>query len=142
MPSNRPSPPAMPSTGVIVFIGPRPTMTYVFEVVAQLHSGAGPVVVKARGQAIAKAVDVVEVVRNKFLAGQVALGPIRIETERLTNRSGRDTNVSSISIPIERTTSTAGAPGTASAPASPEGGRGPTSPPDSPRSAGAPGSPG
>ena len=138
MPTPRPPPPA--SSGVIVFIGPRPTMTYVFEVVAQLHSGAGPVVVKARGQAIAKAVDVVEVVRNKFLTGQVALGTIRIETERLTNRSGRDTNVSSIAIPIERTAPSA--PGGPSAPASPVGATGPTSPPGNPRTAGAPGSAG
>ena len=114
-------------------------MTYVFEVVAQLHSGAGPVVVKARGLAIAKAVDVVEVVRNKFLVGQVALGPIRIETERLTNRSGREMNVSSIAIPLERTGT---APAAASPPIEggrPDGARRPRSPPDNPPPAGAPG---
>jgi archaea-specific DNA-binding protein len=89
--------------GIIVFIGLKPTMTYVFQVVTQLNSGAGPVVVKARGNAIAKAVDVVEVVRRRFLQGQVDIGPIAIDTERLTNRDGRDANVSSISIPVTRT---------------------------------------
>jgi archaea-specific DNA-binding protein len=89
--------------GATVFIGLKPTMTYVFQVVTQLNSGAGPVVVKARGNAIAKAVDVVEVVRRRFLEGQVELGPIAIGTERLTNRDGRDANVSSISIPLTRT---------------------------------------
>ncbi len=92
-----------PDAGVTVFIGLKPTMTYVFQVVSQLNSGAGPVVVKARGNAIAKAVDVVEVVRRRFLAGQVEVGPIRIDTERLTNRDGRDANVSSIAIPVTRT---------------------------------------
>jgi DNA-binding protein len=89
--------------GPIVFIGLKPTMTYVFQVVTQLNSGAGPVVVKARGNAIGKAVDVAEVVRHRFLEGQVEVGPISIETERLTNREGREANVSSIAISLTRT---------------------------------------
>ena len=89
--------------GSTVFIGQKPTMTYVFQVVTQLNAGAGPVVVKARGNAIGKAVDVVEVVRRRFLEGQVAVGPIAIDTERLVNREGRDANVSSIAIPLTRT---------------------------------------
>ncbi len=89
--------------GPVVFIGLKPTMTYVFQVVTQLNSGAGPVVVKARGNAIGKAVDVVEVVRRRFLEGQVEVGAITIDTERLTNRDGREANVSSIAIPLTRT---------------------------------------
>ncbi len=96
--------------GSTVFIGQKPTMTYVFEVVTQLHSGAGPVLVKARGNAIARAVDVVEVVRRRFLEGQVDVGPISIGTERLTNKDGRDANVSSITIPLTRTGAAAAAP--------------------------------
>lgn len=91
------------SDGSTVFIGLKPTMTYVFQVVTQLNAGAGPVVVKARGNAIGKAVDVAEVVRRRFLEGQVDVGPITIDTERLTNREGRDANVSSIAIPLTRT---------------------------------------
>lgn len=90
--------------GTTVFIGTKPTMTYVFQVVAQLNSGAAPVVVRARGNAIGKAVDVAEVVRRRFLEGQVAVGAIVIDTERLVNREGRDANVSSIAIPLSRTT--------------------------------------
>ncbi|HYK92498.1 MAG TPA: DNA-binding protein Alba [Thermoplasmata archaeon] len=89
--------------GVTVYIGTKPTMTYVFQVVAQLNSGAGPVVVKARGNAIGKAVDVVEVVRHRFLEGQVAIAQISIATERLVNREGREANVSAIAIPLRRT---------------------------------------
>ena len=89
-----------PGTGATVYIGPKPTMTYVFQVVAQVHSGASPVVIKARGNAIAKAVDVAEVVRKRFLEGAVDIGPITIDTERLVNREGRDANVSAIAIPI------------------------------------------
>ena len=92
-----------PGASTTVFIGLKPTMTYVFQVITQLNSGSGPVVVKARGNAIGKAVDVAEVVRRRFLEGQVTLGAITIGTERLTNREGREANVSSISIPLTRT---------------------------------------
>jgi archaea-specific DNA-binding protein len=90
-------------SGATVFIGLKPTMTYVFQVVTQLNSGAGPVIVKARGNAIGKAVDVTEVVRRRFLEGQVKVGPIEIDTERLVNRDGREANVSSIAICLTRT---------------------------------------
>ena len=103
--------------GATVFIGQKPTMTYVFQVVSQLNSGAGPVVVKARGNAIGKAVDVVEVVRRRFLEHQVSIGPISIDTERLVNREGRDANVSSIAIPITRTGPAPAGPSSVSSPA-------------------------
>ena len=108
--------PAGAYDGATVYIGQKPTMTYVFQVVTQLNAAVGPVVVKARGNAIGKAVDVVEVVRRRFLEGQVELGRIAIDTERLTNRDGRDANVSSIAIPLTRV----GPPGPpAGAPTSP-----------------------
>ncbi|MFY9717336.1 MAG: DNA-binding protein Alba [Thermoplasmata archaeon] len=106
--------------GAKVFIGLKPTMTYVFEVVTQLNAGPGPVVVKARGNAIGKAVDVVEVVRRRFLEGQVELGRITIETERLTNRGGHEANVSSISIPLSRTGPLPPGAGSLPGPAAPE----------------------
>ncbi len=107
------------AAGATVFIGQKPTMTYVFQVVSQLNSGAGPVVVKARGNAIGKAVDVVEVVRRRFLEGQVLIGTISIDTERLVNRDGRDANVSSIAIPLSRTGPAPSAAAAASGPALP-----------------------
>jgi archaea-specific DNA-binding protein len=94
--------PPTPRPEGVVYIGNRPTMTYVFQVVAQLNAGPGPVLVKARGSAIARAVDVVEVVRHRFLEGQVAVGRIELGTERLRNRDGREANVSSIAIPLQR----------------------------------------
>ncbi len=105
--------------GATVFIGLKPTMTYVFQVVTQLNSGAGEVVVRARGNAIGKAVDVVEVVRRRFLEGQVAVGSIAISTERLVNKDGREANVSAIAIPILRVGPPPEAPGPAAGPAPP-----------------------
>ncbi|MGI0151728.1 MAG: RNA-binding protein [Thermoplasmata archaeon] len=108
-------------------------MAYVFEVVAELNSGADPVVVKARGVAIARAVDVVEVVRHRFLAGEVALGEVWIGTDRLVNRDRREANVSAIAIPLSRTRP-APAPSAPAAPSEPAGAA-PRSPPTDPRSA-------
>jgi archaea-specific DNA-binding protein len=100
MSARAPAGPSGSPGAATVYIGLKPTMTYVFQVVAQLNSGAQPVVVRARGNAIAKAVDVVEVVRHRFLEGQVEVGRIETGTERLTNREGREANVSAISIPL------------------------------------------
>jgi DNA-binding protein Alba len=106
--------------GATVYIGQKPTMTYVFQVVTQLNASLGPVLVKARGNAIGKAVDVVEVVRRRFLEGHVAVGPISIDTERLVNREGREANVSAIAIRLTRTGAEAPAtPASAPAPAGP-----------------------
>ena len=118
MSAKRPAEPSGTPGTATVYIGLKPTMTYVFQVVAQLNSGANPVVVRARGNAIAKAVDVVEVVRHRFLEGHVELGRITTDTERLTNREGHDANVSAISIPLSLVgpAPTARSPGAASPP--------------------------
>ena len=87
----------------IVYVGDRPTMTYAFEVVGQLNSGVNEVLVKARGRAISRAVDVAEVVRrHRLLEGTVTIGAVGIGTERLTNREGKDLNVSFIQITLTR----------------------------------------
>lgn len=95
-----PAPP--PRDSSLIYIGQKPTMTYVFQVVTQLNAGPGPVVVKARGNVISRAVDVVEIVRRRYLENQVTVGTIQIDTERLVNREGREMNVSSITIPLQR----------------------------------------
>ncbi len=111
-------------TDPVVFVGDKPTMTYVFEVVGQLLSGAPEVKVKARGKAISRAVDVAEVVRrHKLTEGAVHVVNVRIGTERLTNRDGKDANVSSIEIVLTR------AGGAAGPSAPPTGSGGPQAPP-------------
>lgn len=106
------SPSARNSAEPIVYIGTKPVMTYVFEVISQLSSGVDDVRIKARGNAIAHAVDVAEVARrHKLMEGKVVVKHVAIGTERLTNRSGRDTNVSTLEITLSRT-----APGAPSAP--------------------------
>lgn len=85
----------------IVYIGTKPLMNYVLAVVTQMNSGTPEVVLKARGRSISRAVDVAEVVRNKFILN-AEIGTIDISTEELPNREGSNTNVSAIEIKLKQ----------------------------------------
>lgn len=80
----------------IVYIGNKAVMNYVLAVVTQFNNGEGDVKIKARGRTISKAVDVAEIVRNRFVQSSTLEG-IEIGTERLTGEQG-ETNVSTIEI--------------------------------------------
>jgi DNA-binding protein len=82
----------------VIFVGNKPSMSYVLAVVTQFQSGGSEeVVIKARGRAISRAVDTAEIVRNKFIK-DAKLKEIKIGTESITNEEGRSSNVSSIEI--------------------------------------------
>jgi DNA-binding protein len=85
-----------------VFIGRKPVLNYVLACMTLFKSGQDEVLVKARGRAISTAVDVVEVIRNRFMP-DVKIGGITIGTEELTSpdRQG-PTNVSTIEIKLNR----------------------------------------
>lgn len=76
----------------IVYIGNKPIMNYVLAVVTQFNNGSKEVVIKARGRAISRAVDVVEVAKNRFINGS-QIKTINIGTEQIEN-----SNVSVIEI--------------------------------------------
>jgi len=82
-----------------VYIGNKPLMNYVLAVVTQMNSGTSEVMLKARGRSISRAVDVAEVVRNKFIL-EAEVEKINISTEELPNREGSNTNVSAIEIQL------------------------------------------
>lgn len=90
------------STENTIFVGKKGTMSYVLAVVTQFNQGAKDVTIKARGRAISRAVDVAEIVKNKFVT-DADLGNIVIGTEELTTDDGRQLKVSSIEIPLNRT---------------------------------------
>ena len=83
----------------VVYIGNKPPMNYVLAVVTQFHSGAKTVHIKARGKAISRAVDVAEIVRNRFIEG-VKVGKIEISTETIKGEGNEEINVSAIDIPL------------------------------------------
>jgi DNA-binding protein len=82
----------------VVYIGNKPVMNYVLAVVTQFNSGADNVVIKARGRAISRAVDVAEVVRNRFMT-DLSVKDILISTEKITSERG-ESNVSAIEITL------------------------------------------
>jgi DNA-binding protein len=80
-----------------VFIGKKRSMDYVMAAMVVLEKQ--PVRLLARGRSISRAVDVAEILRNKFLKGST-YGEILITTETFTNTDGTNSNVSSIEIEI------------------------------------------
>jgi DNA-binding protein len=87
----------------VIFVGEKPFMNYVTGVVIQFTTqGATEVVVKARGKFISRAVDIIEVVRNRFLQDQVVIKDIKIGSEEFTNKEGKDVRVSTIDITLEK----------------------------------------
>lgn len=85
----------------VVFIGKKGTMAYVLAVVTQMNQGSSEVFLKARGKAISRAVDVAEIVRNKFVK-DVKLGKIEISTEEITSNEGGTLKVSAIEISLKK----------------------------------------
>lgn len=85
----------------IVYIGTKPVMNYVLAVVTQMNGGNSEVVLKARGKAISRAVDVAEIVRNRFIP-EAELGAIDISTEEVSNMEGASSNVSAIEILLNK----------------------------------------
>jgi len=86
-----------------VLIGRKPLMNYVLACITLFHGGAKEVNVKARGRAISRAVDVVEITRRRFLP-DVKIQNIDIGTQSLQLEPGNTspTNVSTIEITLTR----------------------------------------
>lgn len=85
----------------VVYIGNKPVMNYVLAVVTQINEGNPEVILKARGRAISRAVDVAEIVRNRFLS-DLEIENIDISTEEVSNREGSNSNVSAIEIKLKK----------------------------------------
>ena len=75
-------------------------MSYVLACVIQFNQGAKEVRIVARGRAISKAVDVAEIVRQRFLPEGVKLGKITLGTETMGTTAEEKRNVSTIEIQL------------------------------------------
>jgi len=82
-----------------VLIGKKTIMNYVLACLTFLSSGAKKIVVKARGRAISRAVDTVELLRRAF-AKDLQVKDINIGTEEVVRPEGQKTNVSTIEITL------------------------------------------
>ncbi len=81
-----------------IFVGKKPVMSYAMSALIQLTQ-AGEVVVKARGLAISRAVDVAEIVTKRLAAGQFKVKNIGIATE-VVGEGAESRNISSIEIVV------------------------------------------
>jgi archaea-specific DNA-binding protein len=81
-----------------LFVGKKPVMSYAMSALIQLTQN-GEVVVKARGMAISRAVDVAEIVTKRLGAGQFKVKDIGIATE-VVGEGPETRNISSIEIVV------------------------------------------
>jgi DNA-binding protein len=86
----------------VVFVGRKPVMSYVMACITHFNqSDAKKVVVKARGRAICRAVDTIELLRRAFMK-DLQLEGIAIYTEEVTREEGRKSNVSAIELTLAK----------------------------------------
>jgi DNA-binding protein len=86
-----------------VLIGRKPVMNYVLACISLFHGGASEISVKARGRAICRAVDVVEVTRRRFMP-DLKVTNIGIGTDTLApfEEGGTQSNISTIEITLAK----------------------------------------
>ncbi len=85
----------------IVYVGRKPPMNYVLAVITNFNSSdTKEVTLKARGRAITTAVDVAEIVNNRFMK-DLEIGEIKIGTEEIQQEEGGTRNVSTIEIKLK-----------------------------------------
>jgi len=84
-----------------VFIGKKPVMNYIVACLTLFNSGADSVVVKARGRAISRAVDTVELLRRAFVKN-VKIESVEMGTQEITREDNRKSNVSTMEITLTR----------------------------------------
>ena len=88
-------------TDNVVLIGKKPVMNYVTACITFFNSGEKHVIVKARGRAISRAVDTVELLRRAFVKN-LEIESIQINTEELFKVQGQQSNVSTIEIIVAK----------------------------------------
>jgi len=91
---------AQPPPVNTVLVGKKPVMNYVLAVLQMNSQGINDIVIKARGRSISKAVDTVEILRQRFLKDRVSVKKIEIGSEQLKTQDGRTMRVSTIEIHI------------------------------------------
>lgn len=85
----------------VIFVGKKGTMAYVLAVVTQMNQGSNEVTIKARGKAISRAVDIAEIVKNKFVT-DAKIASIDTSTEEVESNDGKPLKVSAIEIKLAK----------------------------------------
>jgi DNA-binding protein len=82
----------------VIYIGRKAAMNYVMACFTVIQSGLKELILKARGRAISKAVDVIEILRNRFMKDQVKINSIETGTEQIESEDRGTFSVSTIEI--------------------------------------------
>ncbi|MGQ9780716.1 MAG: DNA/RNA-binding protein AlbA [Nitrososphaeria archaeon] len=85
----------------VIYIGKKGVMAYVLSAVLQLSQSAF-IVIKSRGRAISKAVDVSQVLINRFGEGKFYVKEVNLGTEAVHTAEGTTRNVSTIDIMVSK----------------------------------------
>ena len=85
----------------VVLIGRKPVMNYVVACITFFNSGGKEVTVKARGRAISRAVDTIELLRRAFVKDLEVKG-INIGTEEIHQEEGGTRNISTLEITVTK----------------------------------------
>jgi DNA-binding protein len=85
----------------VVLVGIKPAMNYIVACMTYFNAGAKKVILKARGRATSRAVDIVEIMRRSFIK-DLEIEKISIGTEVLPSSDGRQSNVSTLEMVISK----------------------------------------
>lgn len=70
-----------------ILVGKKPLMDYVRAAMLQLNTGSEDIVIKARGNLTAKAVDVAEIIKRELM-NEIKVSDVKIFSEIVRNREG------------------------------------------------------
>jgi DNA-binding protein len=85
----------------VVFIGKKPILTYL-NATLTLLANESTVTIKARGRSIVTAVDVSQMIVKRMSAMGYKVSGVRIFSERLESKDGKERNVSTIEVDISK----------------------------------------
>ncbi len=85
----------------VVYIGKKGVINYVMAAITQLNKGETEIHIKARGRSISKAVDVVQLLKNRFESDAIVKN-IEIGTDEVDADEGGKINISTIDIVVTK----------------------------------------
>ena len=85
----------------IIFIGKKPILTYL-NATLTLLANEPTVTIKARGRSIITAVDVSQMIVKRMSAMGYKVSGVRIFSERLESKDGKERNVSTIEVDVSK----------------------------------------
>ncbi|MHA1309358.1 MAG: DNA-binding protein Alba [Candidatus Helarchaeota archaeon] len=84
----------------VIFIGKKSAMSYVMACFTVIQSGMDKIIIKSRGRSISKAVDVLEILKNRFIKDKIKNVKITTGTDTIDSSDRGSFNVSTLEIEV------------------------------------------